>query len=167
MYQLPEYAQVFAVLKELNEEFRDYLCYGLGYNEKQYVICGADVLEIIIRVDRRLLYYDIFHNMKVNDEKKAALFAYWISKLRPVKIIDKNIKNKKAHANINERLAVHHLLCVLAGKKKIKLFNGKNGVKLEDNNGFLRELCYLFRYRNISIDSMLVLADSINTDSFK
>lgn len=166
-YQPPAHDHLFAILSELNEEFHDFLHYGLGYNEGQYVVCGADVLEIIIRVDKRLLYFDIFHDMKINDEKKAALFAYWIKKLRPVKIIDNRIKNKKTHANINEKLAVHHLLCVLAGKKKIKFFDGKDGIELEDKNEFLKELCYSFRFRNISIDSMLVLADSINTNSFK
>jgi len=166
-YQPPPNDQIFAILSELHQEFHDFLNCGLGYNQDQYVICGADVLDVIIRVDKRLLYFDIFHDININDEKKAALFAYWINKLRPVKIIDASLKNQKAHANINEKLAVHHLLCVLVSKQKIKTFNGTDGIELDENNEFLKELCYSFRFRNISIDSMIVLADSITTDSFK
>ena len=104
--------------------------------------------------------------MKINDRKKAALYAYWIIKLRPVKIIDEMLKNKMEHAKINEKIALNHLLGILIRRGKIKLGNGKDEVILDKKNKFLKELYYSFRFRNFTIDSMIVLADSINTQSF-
>ena len=137
-----------------------------GYSENQYFICGLDLIDIIIRVDKRLSYFRYFHNMRINDRKKAALYAYWIIKLRPVKIIDDKLKNKIEHAKVNEKLALNHLLSILIARGKIKLGNGKDEVVLDGHNKFLRELYYSFRFRNFTIDSMIVLADAINTQSF-
>jgi len=152
----------------LKEEFDDFLHYGLGYTKDQYFISGLDIIDAIIRVDKRRVYFRYFHHgMKINECKMAALFAYWIIKLRPIKIIDSGLKNKVEHnARINEKLAAHHLLTALAGVGQIKLWDGHEGVKLDENNRFLKELYYSFRFRNFTIDSMIVLADAINTQSF-
>jgi len=166
-YKLLSYDDIFLMLQALQEEFEDYLHYGLGYHKEQYVVSGVDIIDAIIRTDKRLDYFRYFHGMKINNEKKAALFAYWINKFRPVKIIDDKLKNSKSHININEKLAVNHLITSLVEKGKIKLWDGIDGARLDDNNKFLKELCYSFRFRNLTIDSMIVLADSITTDSFK
>ena len=120
-------------------------------------------------MDKRLAYFAYFHKgMKINAGKEAALFAYWIIKLRPIKIIDDKLTNSVEHsAKINEKLAINHLICALVGLGKVKLWDGSEGVDLDpEKNKFLKELCYSFRFRNFTIDSMIVLADAINTQSF-
>jgi len=155
------------LLRQLIREFQGFLHDSLGYSEDQYFICGLDLIDIIIRVDKRLSYFRYFHNMKINDRKKAALYAYWIIKLRPVKIIDDDLKNRIEHTKINEKLALNHLLGVLVARGKIKLGKGKDELALLNyKNKYLRELYYSFRFRNFTIDSMIVLADAINTQSF-
>jgi hypothetical protein len=153
------------MLRQFINEIHGYL-QGLGYSENQYSICGLDLIDIIIRVDKRLAYFDYFHHMKINDSKKAALYAYWIIKLRPVKIVDGRLKNRTGHAKVNEKLALNHLLGVLVARGRIKLGDGKDEVVLDIQNKFLKELYYSFRFRNFTIDSMIVLADAINTQSF-
>jgi len=153
------------LLRQFIKEIQNYL-QRLGYSENQYSICGLDLIDIIIRVDKRLAYFDYFHKMKINNRKKAALYAYWIIKLRPVKIVDDRLKNKIGHAKVNEKLALNHLLGVLIARGNIKLGNGKDEVILDSRNKFIKELYYSFRFRNFTIDSMIVLADSINTQSF-
>ena len=153
------------MLRQLIKEIETHL-HRLGYSENQYSICGLDLIDIFIRVDKRLAYFRYFHNMRINDRKKAALYAYWIIKLRPVKIVDDTLKNKLGHTNVNEKLALNHLLGILVARGKIKLGNGKGEVILDKTNKFLRELYYSFRFRNFTIDSMIVLADAINTQSF-
>ena len=155
------------MLQALQEEFEDYLHYYLGYKKNQYVVSGIDIIDAIIRVDKRRAYFLYFHGMKINDEKKAALFAYWIAKFRPVKFIDEQLKKDKVHINVNEKLAINHLINALVAKGKIKPWDGKDGVSLDENNKFIKELCYSFRFRNFTIDSMIILAESITTDSFK
>jgi len=166
-YPLMPYDDIFLMLQALQEEFEDYLHYGLGYRKDQYVVSGVDIIDAIIRTDKRAAYFRYFHGMKINNEKKAVLLAYWINKFHPVKIIDDKLKNNKDHININEKLAVNHLITALVDKGKIKLWDGTDGANLDDKNKFLKELCYSFRFRNLSIDSVIVLADSITTDSFK
>jgi hypothetical protein len=166
-YQILPLGDIFVMLRALQEEFEDYLHYGLGYRKEQYTVSGIDIIDAIIRVDKRRVYFRYFHGMGINNEKKAALFAYWIAKLRPVKFVDDTLKNSKAHVNVNEKLAVNHLINALVDKGKIKPWDGKDGVKIDENNGFIKDLCYSFRFRNIPIDSVIILAESINTDSFK
>jgi len=165
-YKLLPINDIFVILQALQEEFDFYLNYGLGYRNDQYIVSGIDIIDAIIRVDKREAYFHFFHNLKINDEKKAALFAYWIAKLHPVKFIDDNLRNKKIHANVNEKLAINHLLTALVRKNKIKLWDGHAGIKIEESK-YIEELFYSLRFRNLSIDSMIVLADSITTDSFK
>lgn len=165
-YKTPPLKDIRIILKVLYEEFEEYLQYGLGYNKNQYIISGIDILDAIIRVDKRMDYFSYFHGMGIDNEKKAALFAYWIIKLRPVKLVDTSIKNKKNHTNINEKLAINHLLNALVEKGKIKHWDGASGVKdLDINNKYIKDLTYSFRFRNFTIDSMIILAESINTET--
>jgi len=166
-YQMLPLNDIIIMLQALQEEFEDYLHYYLGYRKEQYVISGIDIIDAIVRVDKRRAYFRYFHGMGINNEKKAALFAYWIAKLRPVKFIDEKLKKCKTHVNVNEKLAVNHLINVLVDKGKIKLWDGKEGVSFDENNKFIKELCYSFRFRNLSIDSMIVLAETITTNTFK
>jgi hypothetical protein len=165
-YQPPPFDQIFAILQVLQEEFEDYLHYYLGYSKEQYVISGIDIIDAIIRVDKRRDYFLYFHGMGINNEKKAALFAYWIAKLRPVKFVDSKLKNSKEHVNVNEGLAVNHLINALVDKGKIKPWDGTTGVKFGENE-YIKELQYSLRVRNFTIDSMIVFAESLTTDSFK
>jgi len=166
-YELIKDDDLLDILRQLIDEFNDYLKYGLGYSENQYLISGLVLIDIIIRVDKRLSYFRYFHGMKINDRKKAALYAYWIIKLRPVTIIDDNLRNKVDHSKVNERLAFHHLLKILIARGKVKTWDGHEGVNINESNKFIKEMIYSFRFRNFTIDSMIVLADSITTDTFK
>jgi len=166
-YQMLPLDDIYIMLQALQEEFEDFLHYNQGYCKDQYVVSGVDIIDAIVRVDKRKAYFHYFHGMGINNEKKAALFAYWIVKLRPVKFIDDKLKNSKIHANINEKLAVNHLLNALVDKGKIKLWDGKEGVLLDENNKYIKELTYSFRFRNFTIDSMIILAESITTDTFR
>jgi hypothetical protein len=165
-YQPLDDTEFLAILRRLIQEFQHYLHNSLGYNEDQYFISEIDLIDIIIRVHKRLAYFRYFHNMRINDRKKAALFAYWVIKLRPVKIIDNGLKNQIEHIKVNEKLALNHLLLVLVKRGRIKLWDGKDGAKVDGENEFIKELVYSFRFRNFSIDSMIVLADAICTQSF-
>lgn len=157
-------------IRYFDEEIEYFIHYVLGYGKDvHYCICGLDIIEAIIRVDKRLCYFRIFHDdMEINECKKAALYAYWIIKFRPIKIVDDEHKNKIGFNNqVNELFAIHHLISVLSGIGKIKPWNGSEGVNITMQNPYLQDLCYSFRFRNFTIDSMIVLADSITTDTFK
>lgn len=104
----------------------------------------------------------------MNECKKAALFAYWIAKLRPIKIVSNDHKNRLGfNDKVNELFAVHLLISVLAGIDRVKQRDETGGVDITLDNSYIAKLCYSLRFRNFTIDSMIVLADSITTDTFK
>ncbi|MDR0312654.1 MAG: hypothetical protein LBI14_03565 [Treponema sp.] len=134
----------------------------------QYTVCGLDLIDTILRVDKRIHYFKIFHGMECNEGKKAALYAYWISKFRPIMITDPRYLNVDGYNNmINELFAIHYLLSALCGMKRIELGNGQNEINLSLKNPFIKRLWYSLRFRNFTIDSIIVLADAITTDTFK
>jgi len=168
-YQRPSNEELMRSVRYFDEEIAYFIHYVLGYGKDiRYSVCGLDIIDAIIRVDKRLAYFRIFHNMDINECKKAALYAYWIVKFRPIKIIDdEHINNLGFNDQVNEMFAIHHLISVLSGVGKIKPWDGSEGVDITMQNSYLQGLCYSFRFRNLPIDSMIVLADSITTDSFK
>ena len=142
---------------------------GLEYpSDLQYTVCVIDLIDAILRVDKRICYYKVFHNMDCNEGKKAALYAYWIAKFRPIMITDKRFINKDGYNNqINEMFAVHLMMAALVGMKRVKLWDGHSGVDIKFSTPFIQKLNYSLRFRSISIDSIIVLADAITTGTFE
>ena len=168
-YKRPSNSDVLELVHYFEEEIEYFIHYVLGYsNNVEYSVCGLDIIDIITRTDKRLHYFHVFHDMDVNECKKAALFAYWIVKFRPIKIINDKYKNKIGYNNeINELFAIHILISILAGIGRIEQFDGTSGIDITMDNPYIKKLCYSFRFRNFTIDSMIVLADTITTDAFK
>ena len=54
-YQTLPLNDIYIMLQALQEEFEDFLHYYLGYRKEQYVISGIDIIDAIIRVDKRIL----------------------------------------------------------------------------------------------------------------
>lgn len=166
-YQRLSNEEIEEILKEFMIIIRDFFR-GLEYpNDVEYTVFGIDLIDAIFRVDKRTHYFQIFHGMTCNEGKKAALYAYWIAKLRPIKITDDRYKNIDGYNNqINELFAIHYMLSALCGMGRIKLWDGHNGVELSLDNPFIKRLRYSMRFRNITIDSIIVLADTITTETF-
>jgi len=166
-YQQLSNKEIENILQEFETIIRDFLI-GLEYpSDIEYTVIGLDLIDAIQRVDKRIYYFQIFHGMTCNEGKKAALYAYWIAKLRPIIITDKRYKNVDGYNNqINELFAIHYILSALCGMGRIKLWDGHDGVDLSLNNPFIKKLRYSMRFRNFTIDSIIVLADAITTETF-
>jgi hypothetical protein len=172
VYQQIENEEIKKILIDLQTMIDDYLKIGLEYgNNVQYTVCGLDLIDVILRVDKRIYYFKVFHGMDCNEGKKAALFAYWIAKFRPIMITNPKYINKDGYNNqVNELFAIHYMLSALVGINRIKLWDGHDGVDLSQSNPsnpFVKRLLYSLRFRNFTIDSIIVLADAITTDTFK
>jgi len=167
-YQQLSKDEIKVILKDLQIKIEDFMR-GLEYHGiTKYTVCGLDLLDIILRVDKRIYYFKVFHGMDCNEGKKAALFAYWIVKFRPIMITDPKYIDVDGYNNkVNEMFAIHYMLSALCGMGRIKTGNDRRGVNLSLKNPFIERLWYSFRFRNITIDSIIVLADAIATDTFK
>jgi len=159
--------EINLLLQDLQDSIGDFFRRIELAHDVEYTVCGLDLIDVIIRVDKRIHYFKVFHDMECNESKKAALFAYWIAKFRPIMITDKRYKNTIGFNNeINELFAIHYLLEVLIGMGRIKTWDGSEGINLSLDNPFIKRLKYSLRFRNFTIDSIIVLADAITTDSF-
>jgi hypothetical protein len=115
---------------------------------------------MIIRVDKRKAYYHYFHDdTEINEYKVAALYAYWILKLRPLTITDPRFITKRDHCDINELFAIY-LICSTLYQ------TGRLAKPITGEESYSKKLRYSFRYRNFTIDSFIVLVESINSETF-
>ena len=143
------------------KRFNSYLI-DIGYPEDvNCFISTPDLIDAVIRVDKREAYYYCFHGIEINERKQAALYAYWLLKFRPFRIIDTRFWTNEHARTINESFVIYMICSVLFYSNKI----GPAILNMERNT-FYQKLIYAFRYRDISMDAMLLLVDAMNTETF-
>jgi hypothetical protein len=148
------------LIKAFQQRFDDFLnIKGFPPDTKRH-ISHVTLIDIIVRVDKRKAYYQCFHDMKINECKEAALFAYWILKLRPFTITDERYLNSIEASTINESFVIYLIGLILESTKRIKKTHN-----IKDS--YSRFLEYSFRFRNFSIDSFVVLIESISTETLE
>jgi len=152
--------EIEGMVELLVEKFKEFLVLK-GFPENvNYFISYVTLADIIIRVDKRKAYYMCFHDMEINECKEVALYAYWILKLRPFAITDAKYLRSLDACYINESFAIHFIGLVLELTHRIKF---TKNIK----ESFSRFLEYSFRFRNFSIDSFIVLVESISTETLE
>ena len=148
------------LINSLIKIFDDFITLkGFSANTKRH-ICLYDLMDIIIRVDKRKAYYYCFHGMEINECKEIALYGYWILKLRPFTITDKKYKNSMDANYINESFVVF-LIGFILGKL------GKVEKTPQTKDSYRKFLEYSFRFRNFTIDSFVVLVESISNETLE
>jgi hypothetical protein len=159
-YERIPYENIEKILQLFQKRFDEFLLLkGFPIGTEKH-ISFYTLMDIIVRVDKRKAYYHCFHNMEINECKEAALYAYWIIKLRPFTITDKRYRNKFDACIINESFAIY----------LIGLFLECTGrIKKTDNikSSYCDFLEYSFRFRSFSIDSFVVLIESISTETLE
>jgi len=126
----------------------------------EFHISSYSLIDVIVRVDKREAYYHCFHGMEINECKEIALYAYWILKLRPFIITDSRYTTNFDACNINELFIIFLIGFVLETTGRIKRTKNLN-------ESYTKLLDYSFRFRNFSIDSFIVLIESIGTDTLE
>jgi len=159
-YERIPYESIEKILQLFQKRFDEFLLLkGFPEDIEKHISFYA-LMDIIIRVDKRKAYYRCFHNMEINECKEAALYAYWIIKLRPFSITDKRYQNKFDACIINESFAIYLIGLVLECTGRIK--------KTENiKTSYCDFLEYSFRFRSFSIDSFVVLIESISTETLE
>ena len=159
-YERIPYEDIEKILQLFQRRFDEFLLLKGFPPETEKYVSFYSLIDIIIRVDKRKAYYHCFHDMRINECKEAALYAYWIIKLRPFSITDKNYRNKFDACIINESFAIYLIGLILESTGRIK--------KTENmKNSYCNFLEYSFRFRNFSIDSFVVLIESISSETLE
>jgi len=114
--------------------------------------CRKDVVfDIIERVEKRRVYFHIFHGIMMSEQNEVAHYCFWILKLSP--LFDK--KNPNRH--INARLAVFLFLRMLKQVGRVR----KHPVSFDVR--FVRNLMYAFVYRDLSKEAIMSIAEAFLT----
>jgi hypothetical protein len=158
-YEIISDIELFDLLCLFEKQIKKFILDNNYPDDLEYFICSRDLLDLIIRVDKREAYFYCFHDIEISERKKAALYAYWILKFRPIKIIDFRYINTEKANTVNEAFAIYMICSILKFSKKLPY----NKVKKDT---YYKKLMYAFRFRNISMDSMLLIVESINPTTF-
>ena len=153
--------QIEKSIKVFHGLFRSFLRLKNFSENTGFHISFYSLVDAIVRVDKRKAYYRYFHGMEINECKEAALYAYWILKLKPFTITDKAyVKNVDA-CTINESFAIFMIALVLENTGRIRRTPSSS------KESYKRLLDYSFRFRDFSMDSLVVLVESIGTDTLE
>ena len=152
--------EIEKILQTFYQHFNNLIALKGFPSETKKHISFFTLIDIIIRVDKRKAYYQCFHGMKINECKEVALYAYWILKLRPFTITDEKYQNNAEACTINESFVIYFIGFILEKTDRIKWTD-----KTKDSYRSFLE--YSFRFRNFSIDSFVVLIESISTEALE
>jgi hypothetical protein len=110
------------------------------------------LFEIVDRVDKRKAYFRVFYEKVkegMSERNEAALYCFWILKFSPFfDVTNPNIL-------INVDFAAYFLL------KSIQYDSIKRGVRLTLPNDYIDDLKYAFRFRDISKESIMAIAETM------
>lgn len=133
-----------------------------GYPDFELYVGYHLLYEALDRVDKRIAYYWCYHGIEASERKVAALIAYWIVRFKPFVCTDESRVDQKEYVCINERFALYIILSVVAADAGIQ--NIDQGML---NSDYAKKLFYTFRYRNVSIDTIVTLCEGLTPQSFE
>ncbi|MCM1246736.1 MAG: hypothetical protein NC293_13945 [Roseburia sp.] len=113
--------------------------------------------EIYIRVDKRKDYYKIFHGIKLNEIREAALTAFWILKFKPFLIVGEEHGN--VQFDINSGFAAYIILAA-AGEYISRKYGTNKSFAIMDEE-FLIRFKYSLKYWDLSKESLMMIAESL------
>lgn len=157
----PSEEDVVYTATQLLESFSLYLKQAEYPDDVAIAISNRSITDIVVRVLKREEYYRYFHGIQISEAKRTGLTAYWIVKLRPFMIVDDRFEHEDATVLVNERFAAFLLVCSTC----ITLTPDEID-EIRFDSDFIDKLIYSFRYRNISIDAFVLLAESLTPASF-
>jgi len=107
------------------------------------------LIEICERIEKRRVYFHIFYNCKMGELNEGSLMCFWILKLMPFKHL--NIPANE----LNSKIALYLLNNLILYHAK------KHNKKVNISNSMNQNLYYSFRFRDISKESIMALAESM------
>ena len=112
--------------------------------------CSQDVLlEIFDRIEKRRVYFHIFYNgCKMGELNEGSLLCFWVSKLQPFS--SPGMDSCKLNAKI--------ALCLFVNT--IYFHFEKMAQEKKMPKHFINDLYYALMYRDISKESLMILAES-------
>lgn len=117
----------FVEMKRLYDGIKNYLQNYksvLGIDDKDEFAFDQNILlEILSRIEKRRVYYHIFHNkMNMGEQKIVSLFCFWVLKLMPFRC------KGKPNSLVNSKIALCAFINMLYASAFIKKKDCNNNV---------------------------------------
>jgi hypothetical protein len=121
----------------------------LGIDTTEIIKSDKVLIEIIERIEKRRIYFHIFYEgCEMGELNEGALLCFWIVKLHP-------FSHPKIDTNIlNAKIAV----CLFTNAIYYHSEKTKKERRIPDH--FINDLYYSLKYRDISKESLMLLAES-------
>jgi len=110
------------------------------------------MLKIIDLVERRRVYFHVYHGIEMSEWNEVALYCFWIAKLHPFFEIPKSNMVAREANEINSIIAVRMLYSMA---NRIRLELGKERMKLSNRGNMVHAL----RYRDISKEGIMAILE--------
>jgi hypothetical protein len=141
-------------------KLRDYLLRNivsaLGIQDRKEVKLDRDILyEIFTRIEKRRVYFHIYHSMEMGEINEGALICFWILKLMPFRM------QGMSASLLNTQIAYivfDNLLHYVANKTNKKAGAKKLNVNIKKK--LMDDLLYAFQYRDLSKEAIMALVES-------
>jgi hypothetical protein len=149
---LDEEAERFAAKKFLSwiENISGVLC--VDRSRINYDL-GA-LYEMIERVEKRRVYFHIFHDIEMGELNEGALMCFWVLKLHPFVIKD-NLDPPILSYQLNAKIA----LCLFLNM--VRFYAKAKGKKMLYTYRMIAELKYSFMFRDLSKEAIMILAEGL------
>jgi len=119
-------------------------------NNKDYFIHKKNLYEVIRRVDKRTVYYKVFHELElINELKRTAIFCYWLNTLKPFLVVKENC----AIYNSPNELFVIHLIISAIRSAFEEVYPEKDFVYPSDER--IADIVYNIKFCDLSRESMI------------
>ena len=151
--------QLRAVLSSFQKCIEHYLFKVKRFpRDLQYDVSPLDLIDMVIRVDKRKSHYLYAHGIEINEAKRVGLYVYWFLKFKPIRILDTRFNTVSDLIDINECFALCLIYSILLAYNRQSSFDrGDN----QERNKFYDKLRYSLRFRTFTAGSMLLLVEML------
>lgn len=154
-YISPSKDEMYLQISKFDELIYQFISYHEDLDEKTFLVDYGAIGCILVRIDQRKEKFKIFHDDTImNEMKEVALWAYWIIKMKPFKIIQADMLKKYRY--INENFATFLILSVLKEEAN------RNNQTFELSEEYSHKLMYSLKFWSLSIDSFISMVEALN-----
>jgi hypothetical protein len=147
IFSSPDENTIREAIAKLNSYLRNF---STNTGITNIIVHDVILYEIIERIEKRRVYFYIFYDgCEMGEMNEISLACFWIMKLMP--FFCPNIPAAK----LNAKIAIHVFVNMLTYVKNT------TGKKLNITSQIIRDLFYSFCYRDISKESIMLLAESL------
>jgi hypothetical protein len=107
------------------------------------------IYEITERVEKRRVYFHIFYDVNMNELNEASLLCFWILKLHPF------FSDKMQSDILNAKIAVYLFLTAASYTARA------SGKHINTADKLVENFYYAFRFRDLSKEAIMALAESL------